>query len=258
MSDTTCLRFHEDLVGLLEGTASESLKEHVATCDSCRDAAARARERGAPRRPCRRGFDYTPALAERSPAWRARPPSRRPMESASARPACAKRTRPLRWPRLRRRRRRPRHRHRRRDHLRLRPPPLPPCPPFRLLLTLRSRLRLRLHPHQLLRRPLPPLPPRPASAPARKPFGCSSRHARASASARWSASSSPTGSARRARRAARVARQGREIARSGADKTGGLSVTTPSGKTELGDGAGDQGRHAPLDRSAHPRAHRAR
>ncbi len=38
MSDTTCLRFHEDLVGLLEGTASESLKEHVATCDSCRDA----------------------------------------------------------------------------------------------------------------------------------------------------------------------------------------------------------------------------
>jgi hypothetical protein len=38
MSDTTCLRFHEDLVGILEGTASDSLKEHVATCDSCRDA----------------------------------------------------------------------------------------------------------------------------------------------------------------------------------------------------------------------------
>ena len=38
MSGTTCLRFQEDIVGLLEGTAAESLKEHVAGCDFCRDA----------------------------------------------------------------------------------------------------------------------------------------------------------------------------------------------------------------------------
>ncbi len=35
--NTRCLRFEEDVVGLLEGTASESLREHVAQCDSCRD-----------------------------------------------------------------------------------------------------------------------------------------------------------------------------------------------------------------------------
>ena len=38
MSGTTCLRFHEDLVGLLEGTADAALLEHVASCDLCRDA----------------------------------------------------------------------------------------------------------------------------------------------------------------------------------------------------------------------------
>jgi hypothetical protein len=65
MSDTTCLRFHEDLVGLLEGTASESLKEHVASCDSCRDA--RHDLENVARLIGRAGedFDYTPELAER-------------------------------------------------------------------------------------------------------------------------------------------------------------------------------------------------
>jgi hypothetical protein len=38
MSNTSCLRFQEDIVGLLEGTASASLEEHMATCDFCRDA----------------------------------------------------------------------------------------------------------------------------------------------------------------------------------------------------------------------------
>ncbi|MFO0736120.1 MAG: VIT domain-containing protein [Labilithrix sp.] len=33
----SCSRAHEDLVGLLEGNASEELREHVATCDECRD-----------------------------------------------------------------------------------------------------------------------------------------------------------------------------------------------------------------------------
>src|SRR5688572_7855796 len=37
MSGTQCLRFHEDVVGLLEGNASENLRTHVATCDFCRD-----------------------------------------------------------------------------------------------------------------------------------------------------------------------------------------------------------------------------
>jgi hypothetical protein len=32
-----CERFSEDVVGLLEGTADESLRAHVASCDSCRD-----------------------------------------------------------------------------------------------------------------------------------------------------------------------------------------------------------------------------
>ena len=65
MSDTTCLRFQEDIVGLLEGTASDSLKEHVATCDFCRDA--RHDLESVARLVGRAGddFEYTPALAER-------------------------------------------------------------------------------------------------------------------------------------------------------------------------------------------------
>lgn len=65
MSNTSCLRFHEDVVGLLEGTASESLKEHVATCDFCRDA--RHALESVARLVGRAGedFDFTPALADR-------------------------------------------------------------------------------------------------------------------------------------------------------------------------------------------------
>lgn len=65
MSNTSCQRFQEDIVGLLEGTASESLKEHVASCDSCRDA--RHDLESVARLVGRAGEDlaYTPALAER-------------------------------------------------------------------------------------------------------------------------------------------------------------------------------------------------
>ncbi len=35
----SCRRIHEDLVGLLDGTASPSLRDHLATCDACRDGA---------------------------------------------------------------------------------------------------------------------------------------------------------------------------------------------------------------------------
>lgn len=38
MSGTQCLRFLEDPVGLLHGTAPERLVSHVASCDACRDA----------------------------------------------------------------------------------------------------------------------------------------------------------------------------------------------------------------------------
>ncbi len=38
MSAPACERFKADVVGLLEGTAEESLAKHVAECDSCRDA----------------------------------------------------------------------------------------------------------------------------------------------------------------------------------------------------------------------------
>src|SRR5688572_18784956 len=39
MSGTQCVRFHEDVVGLLEGNASDDLRKHVASCDFCRDKA---------------------------------------------------------------------------------------------------------------------------------------------------------------------------------------------------------------------------
>lgn len=65
MSNTSCLRFQEDLVGLLEGTASASLEEHVASCDFCRDA--RHDLENVARLVARAGDDlaYTPELAER-------------------------------------------------------------------------------------------------------------------------------------------------------------------------------------------------
>ncbi|MBS2016916.1 MAG: FecR domain-containing protein [Deltaproteobacteria bacterium] len=65
MSSTSCFRFEEDLVGLLEGTASESLQEHVASCDACRDA--RHELESVARLVGSAGDDarYTPALAER-------------------------------------------------------------------------------------------------------------------------------------------------------------------------------------------------
>lgn len=66
MSDTApCNRFGEDIVGLLEGTAGESLRSHVASCDSCRDR-AHALERVSARI-AKAGDDFTvsPSLADR-------------------------------------------------------------------------------------------------------------------------------------------------------------------------------------------------
>ena len=65
MSNTTCLRFQEDIVGLLEGTASDSLKDHVATCDFCRDARHDLESVARLIGQAGEDFEYTPALAER-------------------------------------------------------------------------------------------------------------------------------------------------------------------------------------------------
>lgn len=56
MSGTRCLRFHEDLVGLLEGTADPDLRAHVASCDFCRDARHDLEQ--VARRVARAGDDY--------------------------------------------------------------------------------------------------------------------------------------------------------------------------------------------------------
>ena len=65
MSTARCNRFSADVVGLLEGTADESLRGHVASCDACRDAAHSLERLAA--RIARAGDDFTvsPPLAER-------------------------------------------------------------------------------------------------------------------------------------------------------------------------------------------------
>ncbi len=65
MSTARCNRLSVDVVGLLEGTADEALRDHVASCDACRDA-AHSLERVAARI-SRAGDDFTASapLAER-------------------------------------------------------------------------------------------------------------------------------------------------------------------------------------------------
>lgn len=60
-----CNRFSADVVGLLEGTADEALRGHVATCDACRDAAHGIERIAA--RVAKAGDDFTvtPPLVER-------------------------------------------------------------------------------------------------------------------------------------------------------------------------------------------------
>lgn len=65
MSGTMCLRFREDVVGLLEGTASDSLRDHVATCDACRDASHDLERAAAAIAKAGDDFTLSPTLAER-------------------------------------------------------------------------------------------------------------------------------------------------------------------------------------------------
>ena len=223
MSNTTCLRFEEDIVGLLEGTASESLKEHVATCDFCRDA--RHDLENVARLVGRAGddFEYTPALAERlaaavvgAAASRISETRIRESNEAAARAAAAAR-RPRPRPR-----RPPRGRHTRR----------PPSP------TPLSSLLQRLDSSSAS-----PSPSASASAPRTKPPSKKALWLLLAACASVGISTvvgfkladrqrSPELAATRAWHG-KVAK----VARSGADKNGGLSVTTPSGKADLGDGS---------------------
>ena len=198
MSDTTCLRFHEDIVGLLEGTAAEALKEHVASCDLCRDA--RHDLENVLHRVARAGEDlpFTLALADRLATL-----AEEAAAEAEKVTALADRVSETRM----------------RD----------------------SNARAAIAPSGAV------APATPAAAPS-PPLNAKPRSKKAlwlllAACASVGASTvvgfkladrqrSPELAATRSWHG-KVAK----IARSGADKTGGLSVTTPSGKAELGDGA---------------------
>ncbi|MEA2748921.1 MAG: hypothetical protein QOI41_3064, partial [Myxococcales bacterium] len=227
MSDTICLRFHEDLVGLLEGTASESLEEHVATCDSCRDA--RHDLESVARLMGRAGedFAYTPELAgrltalagetsvpatygERISETRIREANEAAaLAAASAPSASVSASASASGP----------------------PPAVAPASAVASASVVLSS---------------PSSPSRSSSASA------SASPKRPSKKALWLllAACASVGVStvvgfeladrkRSPELAAQRAWHGKvaKIARSGADKTGGLSVTTPSGKAELGDGA---------------------
>jgi len=186
MSDTTCLRFHEDIVGLLEGTAADALKEHVASCDLCRDA--RHDLESVLRRVARAGEDlsFTPALADRLAALAAEAAA-----EAEKLTAFADRVSETRM----------------RDSNAVAPsaPAAAPAPA-----TPRSKKALWLL--------LAACASVGVSTVAGFKLADRQRSPELAATRSWHG---------------KVA----HVARNGADKSGGLSVTTPSGKTDLGDGA---------------------
>jgi hypothetical protein len=238
MSDTTCLRFHEDLVGILEGTASDSLKEHVATCDSCRDA--RHDLENVARLMGRAGedFAYTAELAGRLTALAgetsvqatygerisetriseaneaaARAAASVPSPSASASASASG----------------------------------PPAP-----VVSASASASAVPSAPLASFTASPASPSAARSPSASASAASTTRKRPGKKALWLllAACASVGAStvigfkladhqRSPELAAQRAWHGKvaKIARSGADKTGGLSVTTPSGKAELGDGA---------------------
>lgn len=65
MSGTQCFRFQEDVVGLLEGTASEDLRAHIASCDVCRDASHELENVSATIARAGDDFVLAPTLADR-------------------------------------------------------------------------------------------------------------------------------------------------------------------------------------------------
>jgi ferric-dicitrate binding protein FerR (iron transport regulator) len=225
MNDTTCMRFQEDIVGLLEGTASESLKDHVATCDVCRDA--RHDLESVARLVGRAGedFEYTPGIAERltkvaaesavdashgdrnsetrvreSNAAAALAAASAPSASVSASASAAG------------------------------PPPL-------------VAPSVAASPSPLLPHPSPSAASASASASNTKPPSKKALWLLLAACASVGVSAvvgfELADRQRSPELAATRAWHGKvtKVARSGAEKSGGLSVTTPSGKTDLGEGA---------------------
>ncbi len=208
MSDTTCLRFHEDIVGLLEGTAADALKEHVASCDLCRDA--RHDLESVLRRVARAGEDlaFTSALADRLATIADEAAAEAEKLTAFSERISETRMRESNGPAA------------------LAQPPSLSSPSGSAPATPRAAV-----------------PPPMAVASAMKPRSKKAMWLLLAACASVGVSTvvgfkladrqrSPELAATRAWHG-KVA----QVARSGADKTGGLSVTTPSGKTELGDGA---------------------
>ena len=197
MSDTTCLRFHEDLVGLLEGTAAEDLKAHVAGCDLCRDA--RHELERVMRVVGRAGDDltFTPALAERLAKMADEAAAEAEKVTALAERISETRVRDSNVPAA------------------LALPAAPPAAPAAA--------------------PPPATSPKPRSKKALWLLLAACASVGVSTVVGFKLADrqrSPELAATRAWHG-KVAL----VARSGADKRGGLTVTTPTGKTELGDGA---------------------
>lgn len=198
MSSTSCFRFQEDIVGLLEGTASESLREHVATCDACRDA--RHELESVTRMVSGAGDDarYAPSLSERL----AKIAEEAEQEGIGDR-ISETRVRDTGAP--------------------------PPSPPMNDRVQSSSSHAAASGGAQ---------PAAPTAKKSRKALwlllaACASIGTSAIVGVKLAdRQRSPELAAQRAWHG-KIAK----IARSGADKNGGLSVSTPSGKTELGEGA---------------------
>ena len=236
MSNTTCLRFEEDIVGLLEGTASESLKEHVATCDFCRDArhdlesVARLLGRASD------DFEYTPALAQRLAAavveaaaariseTRVRESNEAAAHAAAAAPSASASA-----------------------SASAAGPPLAAAPVADSVVLSPAAASRSSSSASLSGRVTPTI-----RAPEGRSASASARTKPPSKKALWLLLAACGGVGlssvvgfkladrqRSPELAATRAWHGKvtTVARSGADKSGGLSVTTPSGKAELGDGA---------------------
>ncbi len=65
MNTARCNRFREDIVGLLEGTAPDALRAHIAGCDACRDTSHSLELLTASIAKAGNDFTVSPSLAER-------------------------------------------------------------------------------------------------------------------------------------------------------------------------------------------------
>lgn len=259
MSDTTCLRFQEDIVGLLEGTASDALKEHLASCDLCRDARHDLESVVGLIGSAGDDLAYSPALADRlatiaagsanDPTYAERISETRVRESNAA-AALAAATAPLATAS---------------SSASAHGPPTPTAAAASASLSSATSASLGPVTERFVSPPASPAPsespaspaptasasasPKPIPALPAQPAQPSRRPGKKALWLLLAACASVGVSTvvgfkmadrqRSPELAATRAWHGKvaKIARSGADKNGGLSVTTPSGKTDLGEGA---------------------